>query len=228
MFLATTAALVAGLMGIAPGSLAPTQPRHSLTQKQLEQQINNYAALLGRLGSDIQSSPNLAPSHVRQLDALSNPAVQATNTLVAKIQTDTTSAQFGADTTAVGRLKAIFAVLTAQVFETIEADNIQAQFNIVFVDAKTIGPVLNALAGSPGYANALRHYQDLNISVGATQLALNRVVAGVLDQTLSGYPSNTTVFSRAASKLRTAQGDLARAADDESVIGMAIGGYTGN
>jgi hypothetical protein len=222
-------AIGVGIFAVVPNvaALESTAVGHA-SQAALETEINNYAALLARLGSDIQDSTTLSPSHVRKLDLLSDPADGDVNDLVAKIQTDTTQGELNSDATAIGGLRPIFAVLTAQVFETIEADKIQSGYNMAFDDEHAIQPALAALVGTPGYANALSQYNSLVSSVRATQLALNHVANTVLAQTPSGYPANAAVFARTAASLESAEVDLGSAAHAEEVIGLAFGGYTGH
>jgi hypothetical protein len=197
------------------------------TQKQLESEINAYASLLSRLGSDIQSSTTLSTDHERDLNALSTATVTQVNTLVAKVEIDTSPTARSADADAIDALKSRFAVLSTQVFETLEADDEQAQYGTLYVDETSLDKTIAAIYGTPSYQNAVDHYRDFVSCLDAAQQILTHIATSVLTHTVAGFPGNASVFSRAAANLSAVQEDLSRAAGDEEIIGLSFGGYEG-
>jgi hypothetical protein len=87
---------------------------------------------------------------------------------------------------------------------------------------------VNALVGQIGYKNASNHYAAFIKSVDLAGLDSNNVIAAVLAQVPADYPGDTHVFVNTNGKLLDADIALAHATYDESVIGLAAGGYTGS
>jgi hypothetical protein len=228
LLITATLALGYASIGFTPLASASRDVPTAVTQKQLENEINSYASLLGQLGADIQGSRTLEPAHARDLNALSTTADLDVNNLVAKVEIDTTPAELSADATAIDNLRSLFAVLAPQVSETLEADDEQQEYNTVNGDLAALQSSLDALQGTPGYQAALSGYQDQASSVRAAQRILTHIATRVLTQSASGFPRNTAVFTEAAANLETVQTDLTRAYHDETVIGLSFGGYSGN
>ena len=110
------------LAGVA--SAATPSPRFVKTQQLLEQQLASRVTQLGRLASDVTGAKTLTPSHLATLNTNVSGATTNITALVTKVPTDTTWAQLNADRASMLRQNRVFAVLTPQVFQTIEADAI--------------------------------------------------------------------------------------------------------
>ena len=122
----------------------------------------------------------------------------------------------------------VFAVLTPQVFEVIEADTVAAQAATLQSGEAALLAEIDTLQGQPGYANALKHdtayVADVNLAA-ADSAHVSTVVIAQLPQ---DFPGDTHVFVNANHQLLAADIALARANYDASVIGLASGGYTGS
>ena len=214
-----------GLPGFAWGSLRP----HSFAseQKQLERQLADRAAQLGRLGTDVSGAKKLTSAHALALDARSADADQLLNALIAKVPTDTTQAQLNSDKASVLQVNQAFAVLTPQVFETIEADAITAEATTLQADEPTLQSLASSLVGQGGYKNALDHDVALVKSVNQAIKDSRDVATVILAQTRSEFPGDTQVFLHTNKDLLNSGTALANASYDESIIGLALGGYTG-
>jgi hypothetical protein len=86
---------------------------------------------------------------------------------------------------------------------------------------------VTSLLGQHGYKNAFNHYVSFVKSVNQASVLSSDVTTAVLAQTPADYPGDTHVFVRANERLLNADIALAHASYDESVIGLASGGYTG-
>ena len=154
------AVLAGGSLAILPGiATAALQPRtFAANQQLLEQQLASRVTQLGRLGSDVTGSKTLTTAHVTALNA--NIATATTNikALVAKVPTDKTQAQLNADRASMLKQNRVFAVLTPQVFQTIEADLITTQVATLQANESALQSFVNSLVGQHGYTNASNHY----------------------------------------------------------------------
>jgi hypothetical protein len=221
---ALTAGSVIALPGMASASAPTSFPQK---QQQLEQQLSNRVSQLSRLTADVNGSTSLSAAHKSVLSARLSTEASNINALVTKVPTDTTMAQLNADRQAMLRDNRVFAVETPQVIEIIEADSIAAQVTTMQGDESTLQASINSLSGQPGYENALDHYNAFVSAVGRASAASGRVVASVLPQTPQDFPGDTHIFVSANRSLLAADIALAHATYDESVIGLASGGYTG-
>jgi hypothetical protein len=224
------AALAGGSLLAIPGiASASVRPNTFATAKvQLESQLTNRTAQLSRLGADVTAAKSLTPAHVTALDANIATATANISALVASVQAATTGAQLKADREAMVKQNRVYAVLTPQVFETIEADQISSQVVTFQASEPTLQSSVNLLVGQPGYTNAENHYVSFVKSVNLANENATNVATEVLLQTPADYPGDTHVFVRANRSLLAADIALAHATYDESVIGLASGGYTGS
>ncbi|MGB9113000.1 MAG: hypothetical protein WCF24_09775 [Acidimicrobiales bacterium] len=207
-------------------SAAPSQ-RFVNAQKKLEQQLANRVTQLGRLSADI-SSAKLAPPHAVVLSNAVSAASGNIDALVLKVPNDDTWAALRGDQQSMYRANRVYAVITPQVFQTIEADAIAAQVTTFEANEATLQSSVNDLVGQPGYRNALIHFEAFVKSVNVAASDSSRVDAAVLAQVPADYPGDTSVFVHANRELLNADLALAHAAYDETVIGLASGGYTGS
>jgi hypothetical protein len=213
------------LSGLASASVRP----HSFTsnQKLLEAQLASRVSQLGRLTADVAASKTLTLAHAAALNLNISTATTNINALVAKVPSDTTRTELNMDRASMFKQNRVFAVLTPQVFETIEADAIAAQVATFQANESALQASVNSLVGQHGYRNALNHYLAFVSSVNYALALTNRVTTAVLAQTPADYPGDTHVFVNANEKLLRADIALAHASYDESIIGLAAGGYTG-
>ena len=122
----------------------------------------------------------------------------------------------------------VFAVLTSQVFEVIEADTVAAQAATLQSGEAALLAEIDTLQGQPGYANALKHDSAYVTQVNLTAADSAHVSTVVIAQLPQNFPGDTHVFVNANHQLLTADIALARANYDASVIGLASGGYSGS
>jgi hypothetical protein len=224
-----TVTLVGGsffaLAGIA--SAAPSQGFLN-AQKKLEQQLANRVSQLGRLSTDVTAAKSLTTSHATFLSNVVTTASGNINNLVLKVPNDTTWAELRADQKSMYKDNRVYAVLTPQVFQTIEADAIASQVTAFEANESSLQSSVNALIGQPGYETALRHFEVFVTSVNNAAEATSDVDAAVLAQVPADYPGDTHVFVHANHELLNADIALAHAAYDETIVGLASGGYTGS
>ena len=166
------------LSGIASASLRP----HSFTsnQKLLEMQLASRVSQLSRLAADVTGSKTLTPAHATTLSMNISTATTNINALVVKVPTDKTNAQLNADRASMFKQNRVFAVLTPQVFETIEADALGAQVATFQANEPALQSSVNSVVGEHGYRNALNHYLSFVKSVNYALGLTNRVTTAVL------------------------------------------------
>ena len=172
---------------------------------------------------------SLTPSDASTLAARLTAATANINALLAQVPNDTTMVELRAAQKSMIQGNRVFAVLTPQVFEVIEADTVAAQAaTLQWRVRRTLLAEINTLQGQPGYANALKHdtayVADVNLAA-ADSAHVSTVVIAQLPQ---DFPGDTHVFVNANHQLLAADIALARANYDASVIGLASGGYTGS
>ncbi|HEY5272833.1 MAG TPA: hypothetical protein VIJ34_06315 [Acidimicrobiales bacterium] len=224
------AALAGGSLLALPGlASASVRPHTFATAKvQLETQLTNRSAQLGRLSADVTAAKSLTPAHVIALNADIASATANISALVTRVQSATTGAQLKVDRASMVKQNRVYAVLTPQVFETIEADQISSQVATFQLSEATLQSSVNLLVGLPGYTTAENHYVAFVRSVNQANENATDVATEVLLQTPADYPGDTHIFVKANKSLLAADIALAHATYDESVVGLASGGYTGS
>jgi hypothetical protein len=222
-------ALIGGSLLALPVAASATATPHSFSNNQalLETQLANRATQLTHLGTDVTGATSLTAPHATTLKASIATATTNIDALVAKVPTDTTNAQLAVDRASMLKENRVFAVLTPQVFLTIEADSIAAQVVTFQANESSLQGSVNSLVGQHGYTNALNHYVAFVKAVNVANAAASNITTAVLAQTPADYPGDTHVFVHANRELLRADISLAHASYDESVIGLASGGYTG-
>lgn len=229
--------VIAGAV-IASGSLAfamsagasTSAPSSKFTQlqQQLEQQLTYRVNQLQALSTDVTKATSLTPSDASTLAARLTAATTNINNLLAQVPKDTTMTELRAAQKAMIQGNRVFAVLTPQVFEVIEADTVAAQAATLQAGEATLLAEIDTLQGQPGYANALRHdtayVGDVNLAA-ADSAHVSTVVIAQLPQ---DFPYDTHVFINANHQLLAADIALAKANYNASIIGLASGGYTGS
>lgn len=228
-----SAALVAGsalaLPGIASaGTTHRAQASFGKAQARLEQQLAYRAADLQRLTADVAGAKTLTPAHAATLGARLGTESASIAALGARVPGDTTLAQLRADRAAMLKDNRVYAVMTPQVFETIEADAVAAQVASLQANEASLQSSVTALSGQPGYHTALVHYNWYVKAVDHAAAVSANVTAAVLVQTPQDFPRDTHVFVRSNRALLDADLALAHATYDASVVGLASGGYTGS
>ena len=215
-------AISAGASTSAPSS------KITQLQQQLEQQLTYRVNQLQVLSTDVTKATALTPSDASTLAARLTAATANINTLLAQVSKDTTMVELRAAQRTMIQGNRVFAVLTPQVFQVIEADSVAAQAATLQSGEAALLAEIDTLAGQPGYANALRHdtayVADVNLAA-ADSAHVSTVVIAQLPQ---DFPGDTHVFVNANHQLLAADIALARANYNASIIGLASGGYTGS
>jgi hypothetical protein len=122
----------------------------------------------------------------------------------------------------------VYAVMSPQVFEMIEASVIANQVTTMQGNEATLQSETASIIGLPGYKTALNHYNNYVARLSNWSTKIVNVESIVLAQTPQGYPGNTKVFVAQNHQILDANIALAYAAYDASIIGLATGGYTGS
>jgi hypothetical protein len=230
-------ALVAA-MGIGIPSIAyadsttttTTTPSASFLSAQhaLEVQLANRATQLGHLVADVTAATTLSSSTSAILQARLLTEETSINALIAKVPNDTTKAELNADRAAMLKDNRVYAVMSPQVFEMIEASVVAGQVTTMQGNEVTLQSEVASIIGLPGYKNALNHYNNYVARLSNWSTRIVNVESIVLAQTPQGYPGNTKVFVAQNHRILDANIALAYAAYDASIIGLATGGYTGS
>jgi hypothetical protein len=211
-------------------STTTTAPSASFiaAQQKLEGQLANRVTRLQHLAADVTAATSLSSSVSLTLQARLSTEEASINALVAKVPTDTTWAELNADRSAMLKDNRVYAVMSPQVFEEIEASVVAGQVTTMQGNEATLQSEVASLVGLPGYANALNHFNNyvMRISNWSTRIVNLEIL--VLAQTPSGYPGNTQIFVSANHQILDANIAMAYAAYDASIIGLASGGYTGS
>ena len=232
--LALVAAMGIGIQSVAyAGSTTTTTtaaPSASFitAQKALEVQLANRATQLGHLVADVTAATSLSASASSTLQARLLTEESSINSLIAKVPTDTTKAELNADRAAMLKDNRVYAVMSPQVFEMIEASVVASQVTTMQGNESTLQSETASIVGLPGYKNALSHYNNYVARLSNWSTRIVSVEGVVLAQTPQGYPGNTKIFVAQNHRILDANIALAYAAYDASIIGLATGGYTGS
>lgn len=223
----------AGLLVVAPAvagaTAVPAASRNFATsQRQLEQQLANRQSQLGRLTADVAHSKTLTSAHAATLNARLSAESASIDALASKVPGDSTPAQLATDRAAMLRDNRVYAVMTPQVIQTIEADAIAAQVSVLQGEQSSLQGSVASLQGQPGYRRALDRYDAFVHRVGVAASDTAAVAGQVLAQTPQGFPGNTGVFIHANRQLLAANLSLAYADYQASLVGLATGGSTGS
>jgi hypothetical protein len=212
----------------AGASTSAPSSKISQLQQQLEQQLTYRVNQLQVLSTDVTKATSLSPSDASTLAARLTAATASINTLLAQVPNDTTLAELRAAQKTMIQGNRVFAVLTPQVFQVIEADTVAAQAATLQSGEAALLAEIDTLEGQPGYANALRHDTAYVAQVNLAAADSAHVSTVVIAQLPQDFPGDTHVFVNANHQLLAADIALARANYNASVIGLASGGYTGS
>lgn len=197
-------------------------------QQALELQLANRATQLQHLVADVTAATTLSSGNAAVLQARLLTEQTSLNALIAKVPTDTTKAELNADRQAMLRDNRVYAVMSPQVFEMIEASVVASQVTTMQGNESTLQSETASIVGLPGYKTALKHYNDYVARLLNWSLRIANVEEIVLAQTPQGFPGNTKVFVAQNHRILDANIALAYAGYDANVIGLATGGYTGS
>jgi len=212
------------------GSTTTTVPSASFiaAQHALEVQLANRATQLGHLVKDVTAATSLTASDSAILQARLSTEGASISALIAKVPTDTTRAELNSDRSAMLKDNRVYAVMSPQVFEMIEASVVAVQVTTLQANEATLQSEVASIVGLPGYKNALNHYNNYVLRLSNWSTRILDVESIVLAQTPQGYPGNTKVFVAQNHRILDANIALAYAGYDASIIGLATGGYTGS
>jgi hypothetical protein len=228
---------LAAALGIGIPSIAYAGPTTTTTvpsasfiaaQKALEVQLANRATQLTHLTADVTAATTLSSSSSAILQARLLTEGTSITALIAKVPTDTTKAELNADRAAMLKDNRVYAVMSPQVFEMIEASVVATQVTSLQGNETTLQSEVASIVGLPGYKTALNHYNNYVARLLNWSTKIVNVEAIVLAQTPQGYPGNTKVFVAQNHRILDANLALAYASYDANVIGLATGGYTGS
>lgn len=197
-------------------------------QKALELQLANRATQLTHIAADVTAATSLSASASSILQARLSTEEANINALIAKAPTDTTRAELNADRSAMLKDNRVYAVMSPQVFEMIEASVVASQVTAMQANEPTLQSETASIVGLPGYKNAINHYNNYVVRLLNWSAKILSVEGIVLAQTPQGYPGNTKVFVAQNHRILDANIAMAYAAYDASIIGLATGGYTGS
>ncbi len=230
--IALAAALGIGIPSIAYAGPTTTTTTPSASfiaaQKALELQLANRATQLTHLTADVTAATTLSSSSSAILQARLLTEGTSITALIAKVPTDTTRAELNADRAAMLKDNRVYAVMSPQVFEMIEASVVATQVTSLQGNETTLQSEVASIVGLPGYKTALNHYNNYVARLLNWSTRIVSVEAIVLAQTPQGYPANTKVFVAQNHRILDANLALAYASYDANVIGLATGGYTGS
>jgi hypothetical protein len=196
-------------------------------QQALESQLTGRVTRLQHLTADVTGATSLSASVSSVLQARLSTEASSINALVAKVPTDTTRAELNADRVAMLKDNRVYAVMSPQVFEMIEASVVANQVTAMQGNESTLQSETASLVGLPGYQNALNHYDNYVARLSNWAARILTVEGVVIAQTPQGFPGNTKAFVNENQDILDANIALAYAAYDASIIGLATGGYTG-
>jgi hypothetical protein len=229
--IALVAAMGFGITAAASaGTTTTTAPRASFVaaQQALEAQLAARVTRLTHLTADVNGATSLSASTSLTLQARLSTEAASINTLVAKVPTDTTFAELDADRAAMYKDNRVYAVMSPQVFEMIEASLVVNQLTTDQGNEATLQTEVTSLVGMAGYQNALNHYNNYVARISNWSSRIVNIQAKVLVQMPTDWPHDTNVFVNANHQILSANIALAYANYDAAVIGLASGGYTGS
>lgn len=214
----------------ATSTTTTTAPSASFltAQQALETQLTGRVTRLQHLLADVTGATSLSASASSVLQARLSTEESSINALVAKVPTDTTRAQLNADRASMLKDNRVYAVMSPQVFEMIEASVVANQVTTLQANESTLQTETASIVGLPGYQNALNHYNNYVARLSNWSARIMTIEGVVIAQTPQGFPGNTRAFVSENHDILDANIALAYAAYDASIIGLATGGYTGS
>ncbi|MFY9783963.1 MAG: hypothetical protein WAK12_10585 [Acidimicrobiales bacterium] len=211
------------------GSTTTTAPSANFiaAQQALEAQLAARVTRLQHLAADVTAATSLSTSVSLTLQARLSTEEASINALVAKVPTDTTYKELNADRAAMYKDNRVYAVMSPQVFEMIEASVVADQVTTMQGNETTLQTEVASLVGLPGYQNAFNHYNNYVARISNWSTKIATVESAVIAQTPQDFPGDTNVFVNQNHRILDANIALAYAGYDASIIGLASGGYTG-
>ncbi len=226
---ATTALVAAAALATPAVAAASVTPEGFATaQQNLEHQLSARLDQLRQLSADVTKATTLTTGDASTLAARLAAATTSMTTLAAQVPTDTTLAELRAARVTMIRDNRVYAVLTPQVFEVIEADAVQSQVQTLQADEPALQSAVENLVGQVGYRAATARDQAFVVAVDRASALASRVSLTVLAQTPRDFPRDVSVFLHANRQLLNAEIALAHASYNQSLVGLASGGYTGS
>ena len=217
------------LFAMSAGASTSVSPlKFQQFQQKLEQQLGFRVNQLQVLSTDVAKATSLTTDDASTLAARLTAATESITGLAAQVKIDTTMAELRTAQQTMIQGNRVFAVLTPQVFEVIEADTVAAQAASLQSGEPALLAEIDTLEGQPGYANALKHDSQYVAAVNLAAADSSHVSTVVIAQLPQDFPGDTQVFVNANHQLLSADIALARANYDASVIGLASGGYSGS
>ncbi len=197
-------------------------------QQKLEAQLASRVTRLTHLAADVTGATSLSANTALTLQAHLSAEAASINSLATKVPTDTTFAQLNKDRATMYKDNRVYAVMSPQVFEMIEASLVVNQLMTDQGNEPTLQTEVSSLVGMAGYRTALNHYNNYVMRISNWSTRIVNIEARVLAQTPTDWPHDTNVFVNANHRILAANIALAYANYDAAVIGLASGGYTGS
>jgi hypothetical protein len=181
------------------------------------------------LGTDLtNNSKVLLPAHLTTLtDRLQSESASISG-LSTQVASDTTWAELASARKTMLYDNRVFAVMTPQVFETVEADSIASEVLTLEAEEPGLQSEVNSITGQPGAQNAANHYAQFVKLVNTAANVSTGVATAVLAVVPQQWPNAQHIFVTANRQLLTADLAIAHAQYDAAVVGLATGGYTGS
>jgi hypothetical protein len=211
----------------SPKSTAPSANFVS-TQQTLEAQLASRFTRLQHLDADVSGATTLSANVSSTLQARLSTEETSINSLIAKVPTDTNNVELSADRAAMYKDNRVYAAMSPQVFESIEASVVAGQVTGMLANESTLQSEVTSLTGLVGYNNALHHYDNYVARISNWSTRIVNVEAVVLAQIPQDFPGDTQTFVSENHHVLDANVALAYASYDASIIGLAAGGYTGS
>lgn len=205
-----------------------TKPAFLNAQRQLEAALALRVTQLQKLQADVTANASTLGNDAATLSGRLSTELADINTLNGQAQSATTWAELTAARKAMLVDNRVFAVMTPQVIETIEADGIVTEVAGLEADEPGLQSAVNSVAGEPGGKNAENHFVQFVKLVNLASSDSSGIVATILAVTPQMWPNVEHVFAKANSALLQADLAVAHANYDAAVIGLATGGYTGS
>lgn len=227
------AAVAATALSAAAALVAPTAASASVTpadftqaQQTLEHQLSMRLSQLSQLSADVNKA-TLPANDASVLSARLTSATTSITSLQSAVPNDTTLKELRVARRTMIRDNRVFAVLTPQVFEVIEANAVQTQVQALETDEPTLQAAVENLVGQPGYRAAAARDRAFVAAVNRASALAAHVALTVLAVTPQDFRHGVRVFVHANRQLLNANLALAHASYDQSLVGLASGGYTG-
>jgi hypothetical protein len=218
--------IAAATIGLAaPAGAASHRVPFSQAQKQVEAALAARLTQLSNLTAEVKAATNLAPSVRATLNTSLTGETGNITALATKVPLDTTFKELNADRYSMIHGNRVYAVMTPQVRDSIEAANDSEVAADLQSQETALGSGIQARKGNRGWRVAWAEFERMTTQVADAGVTLNFVTPLVLAQTPQGFPGNEHAFVQADRDLLNGEILTARASFNRNVIELFIDGY---